>query len=153
MSGGTITVVDPIPATGSGLDVKFSTSGIYNITGGVIRVGDGVSTTTGADGFQVSTHTVPLWNLELNGNNTTASRMVTLTDFTAARKLNVKNNLVINGTLNANFGGTGSDLALGGSYTNNGTLNLGTTSMFTLNGTASQVTGTTFPSSVPNLES
>jgi hypothetical protein len=150
MSNGVITVIDPIQATGTGLDVKFSTSAIYNITGGTIRLGDGVSTTTGADGFQVSTHTVPLWNLEINADNNVPGRAVTLTDGTAARNLVVKNNLTINsGTLFANFG-TGSNITLGGAFSNSGTFTPAATATFTFNGSSSQITNI-LPANIGNL--
>jgi hypothetical protein len=150
MSSGIITIANPIAATGNGLEMKFSTSGTYNISGGTIRIGDGVSTTAGADGFQVSTHTVPLWNLEINGNNSIPGRAVTLTDATAARHLVVKNNLTINsGTLFANYG-TGSNITLGGAFSNSGIFTPASTATFTFNGSSPQITNI-LPASVGNL--
>jgi hypothetical protein len=151
MSGGTINIIDPLSTTGSGADIKMSTSATYNVTGGTINLGDGISTSTGVDGFQINAHNFPFWNLNIRADGSIPGRALTLTDGTAPRNLVVKNNLNINsGTVYANVA-TGSNITLGGTMTNNGTLNLGTSSAMIFNGSAAQNTGAAFPAVVPNL--
>ena len=156
MSGGTITIVDPLSGSTGKYDVNMSTTNTIptSITGGTIVIGDGSSTNTGVSGsfgFFINTHTVPLWNLTINAG-TTAGRQVTLSDNNTPlpRDLVVRNNLTItSGTLNANVG-TGSNITLGGTFTNSGTFNGSTTSRYTFNGTSAQVTNI-LPSTVGNL--
>jgi hypothetical protein len=150
MSGGTINIVNPLSTTGAGLEMNFSKYGIYNITGGTISFGNGVSSLAGsADGFQVSAPTAPLWNLIVN-NPSGTNRQVALTDGTNPTNLVVKNNLTITaGTLNANVG-TGSNISIGGAFSNSGAFNGGSASTYTYNGTSAQTTGA-LPVTVPNL--
>lgn len=152
MSGGTINIIDPVATSGSGCDISMSTAGTtFNVTGGTFNIGDGVSTSTGVAGFKINAHNFPFWNLNINADNNSPGRMVTLTDGTTPRNLIVQNTLSINsGTLNANIL-TGSNITLGGTFVNNGTLNLGTASVISLNGAVAQTTGNYFPATVPNM--
>lgn len=157
MSGGTVTIVDPLSSgTVAKVDVNMSTAATNNITGGTIVIGDGSSTNQGnttGKGFFINTHTVPLWNLVINAGST-AGRQVTLGDnaaTVAARDLVVKNNLTItSGTLNANAATTGSNITVGGAFTNSGTFTGGTTSGYTFNGSSAQATGA-LPGTIPKL--
>jgi hypothetical protein len=150
MSGGTINIVNPLSTTGAGLEMNLSKYGIYNITGGTINFGNGVSSLAGStDGFQISALTAPLWNVVVN-NPSGTNRQVTLTDGASPTDLAVKNNLTITaGTLNANVG-TGSNISIGGAFSNTGTFNGGSASTYTFNGTSAQTTGA-LPTTVPNL--
>ncbi len=152
MSGGIINIIDPLATTGSGSDISMSTAGTtFNVTGGTINIGDGVSTSTSVNGFKINAHNFPFWNLNINGNNSIPGRAVTLTDGSSPRNLIVQNALSINsGTLFANVL-TGSNITLGGTFINNGILNLGTASTVSLNGASAQTTGNYFPATVPNL--
>jgi hypothetical protein len=150
MSGGTINIVNPLSTTGAGLEMNLSKYGVYNITGGTISFGNGVASSAGsADGFQVSAPTAPLWNVIVN-NPSGTNRQVTLTDGTGPTDLVVKNNLAVTaGTLNANVG-TGSNISIGGAFSNSGAFNGGSASTYTYNGTSAQTTGA-LPVTVPNL--
>lgn len=152
MSNGTVIIVDPNAATGTGMEVKLS--GTVNFTGGTIQLGDGVSTTAGsADGFEVYLGSGKyLYNFVVN-NPSGTNRHVVLTDHTTKKDANVSNSIsIVAGELKAVApDAASSNINLSGSWSNAGTFTPGTTTGFTLNGTASQTISSTFPASVYNL--
>ncbi|MBI2419596.1 MAG: T9SS type A sorting domain-containing protein [Ignavibacteriales bacterium] len=152
MSNGTVIIVDPNAATGTGMEVKLS--GTVNFTGGTIQIGDGVSTTAGsADGFEVYLGSGKyLYNFVVN-NPSGTNRHVVLTDHTTKKDANVSNSIsIVAGELKAAApDAASSNINLSGSWSNSGTFTPGTTTGFTLNGTAPQTISSTFPASVYNL--
>jgi hypothetical protein len=106
-SSGTLTLVDPISATGTGRDILISSSGTVNFSGGTINIGDGSSTSTGGDGFEI--------------NNSTSNALYNLTIQTgglSGRAPTLLNNLMVDNTLTLTSGNvsTGSNtLTIGGS--------------------------------------
>jgi Secretion system C-terminal sorting domain len=123
MNNGTITIVDPLIATGIGHEIYIKSSGTVAFNGGTINLGDGSSTKTGADGFEVvDSSFVPLNNLTIQ------------TGGISGRNVTLIAPLSVNGTLTLTSG----NIALGG-YT----LTLGTAIAFpgTLSYTAGYLTG------------
>ena len=120
-SGGNITIVDPNNAT-AGTAWSATSGGTKNITGGTLKIGDGISTSTGGstantNGFGLS-GTMPVWNLEIN-TGSVASRQARVTGTTY-----VLNNLTIqaNGYLFLGSATTGNSMIVANNVINSGTL-------------------------------
>ena len=108
MSDGAINIIDPIKWSGSGLDIKMPSGPTYNITGGTISIGNGVSTSPGdtTNGFQISASTAHFWNLVIN-NPTEANRKTTLsTNLYVQNSLTVMAGLLYTGVNSITLGST-----------------------------------------------
>ncbi|MEI7980640.1 MAG: T9SS type A sorting domain-containing protein, partial [Bacteroidota bacterium] len=95
-SSGSLTIVDPLaaPTTGRALKVG-STTGTVDLSGSTFIFGDGISTTTGTAGFQISNNTaslIPFGHIILN------------TGGIAGRNVSMTTSLIIGGTLTLNTG-------------------------------------------------
>jgi len=172
-SSGSVTIVNPIAAAGTGRDLKLTATGTgLNITGGTIYVGDGTSTKTSSTypGF-VSGSSSTIANTLVVQTGTTAGRnfSISLGNLAVSGTLTVAANGVLDcgakqiigaGILNLNAGGTiKTSLAAGinGIFANTttpwtGTTNLSTGANYEFDGpTATAVTGTSMPATVNNL--
>lgn len=162
-SGGIITIVNPHNTSG-GTAVNFSSGGIKTITGGTLRIGNGVSGSASGggntSGFGI-TSTMDIWNLEINNNtNLSNTRMARLIgDFKVLNQLDIKTN----GYLFLGSGNIGSTIQLMGN-TNiidgtiagtepTGTQNIGTIALQGTTGTQSVSGAGTFAAmNVLNLQ-
>ena len=120
-SNGNITIIDP-NATTANTAWSALTGGIKTITGGTLKIGDGISTSTGGatantNGFGI-TSTMPVWNLEIN-TGSVASRQARLVG-----NVFVSNNLTIqtNGYLFLGNNTTGYSMVVANNVINSGTL-------------------------------
>jgi hypothetical protein len=139
MSGGTVTIVDPISTTGTGLDLKFS--GTISCTGGTIYLGDGISTSAGsADGFEVYLSSGKYLNNFVINNPSGTNRHVALTDHTTKKDFQLNGNMTITaGELRA-YGpdATSANLIVNGNWTNNASFKPGSSTKITFSGTSAQ---------------
>lgn len=151
-TGGTITIVDPHAATGTGRALSISTSsGSYNFTGNTIRFGDGVSTTAGSvDGFDIDTFVglalIPVGNITVDNTATNAAtRFVRANTAVAPLQVLIFGDLTITAAGGSRFNLNGNLVGFGKDIINNGTLD-GTTAASRLywfgNGLASNYSGT-----------
>jgi CSLREA domain-containing protein len=151
-SGGTITIVDPHSATGTGRALSISTgAGSYNFSGNTIRFGNGVSTTAGSvDGFDIDTFVgnslIPIGNVIVDNTATNAAtRFVRANVAVAPLQVFILGDLTITNTGGSRFNLNGNLVAFGKNIVNNGTLD-GTTAAsrlyWTGNGVASNYLGT-----------
>ncbi len=101
MDGGTITIVSPEgPARTTGHDIDVTSTSILNITGGTIKLGDGVDVHTNAVGFYISNaSTYPLANLIVNGGG--AGRQATLLTNCTANSLTITSGSILNDSTSA----------------------------------------------------
>jgi hypothetical protein len=150
-TGGTVTIVDPHAATGTGRAVSFSTnSGTYNMDGGTVRFGNGVSTTAGSvDGFDIDNWVanlfVELGNVIVDNTATNAATRFVRSNLAAGPfETDIIDTLTITGSGGSRFNLNGA-LVFVGSVVNNGTLD-GTTAASRLyfgnTGTAGAYSGT-----------
>ncbi len=123
-SGGIITIIDPHNAT-AGVAWSATSGGSKTITGGTLKLGDGISSSIGGavantNGFGFFS-SMPVWNLEINSMLAVNSRNVRLSSSTASL---VQNTLTINsgGYLFLGSGTTASTLIARGNVVNNGTI-------------------------------
>lgn len=123
-SGGNVTIVDPHSAS-AGTAWTATSGGSKTITGGTLRLGDGVSASTGGatantSGFGFFS-SMPVWNVVINTASSVNSRQVRLSSSTASV---IQNNITINagGYLFLGSGTTASILNIVGTLTNNGTV-------------------------------
>jgi len=128
-NSGSVTFVDPLNATGSGVNLLISSTGTVDLSGSTFIFGDGVSTTTGVDGFELNS-SLPLNNVTLQ------------TGGVALRNVSLKANTTINGNLKLISGA----LSLGTS-----TLTYGTSAVVEYAGTSAQTTGVELLTSMPNI--
>jgi len=151
-TGGTVTIVDPHAATGTGRALSFSTSSAatYNLQGGTFRFGDGVSTTAGSvDGFDidpfVGTALVALGNVTVNNTATNAAtRFVRISNALAPFQAFILGDLNVNSAGGSRFNLNGHLVAFGKDIINDGIID-GTTASSRLywigNGVASNYSG------------
>lgn len=141
-TAGTVTVVDPHTATGTGNAIQITSGvGAKNFAGSTISLGNGVSTSTGStDGFDVNSGGVSLGNLIVNnpsGTNRAVRYVTNAPTFSG-------NVTITAGTLNVNS----LNQTVSGNWSNSGTFTPGTQTI-TFNGTSLQtLTGATTFSSV-----
>jgi hypothetical protein len=129
-SGGTVTIVDPHAATGTGraLSISTSSAATYNFTGSTFRFGDGVSSTAGSvDGFDfdtfVGTALVPIWNVTVDNSATNAAtRIVKASNALAPFQTFILGDLTITSTGGSRFALNGHLVAFGKNIINNGTI-------------------------------
>ncbi len=140
MSAGAVTLIDPINATGNGKDLRLQKPDdgyAHTFTGGEFVFGDAITTTLGADGFEVDTNGNDnlLWDVVINGP--TASPEISRT-VKLMSGLSLANDLTINsgGILNGN----GKTLRLKGDWINDGTYTASGGSV-AFNGSAAQQLG------------
>ena len=139
MSAGSVTLVDPISVTGTGIDIKMS--GTVNFSGGTINIGDGVSTSAGsADGFEVYWGSGKTLNNLVINNPSGTNRYVVLTDHTTYKNLILTGNLnIIAGELRASAPDASSaNISIAGNWTNTGTFTPGTSTTVTFSGSSLQ---------------
>ena len=136
-TSGTVTIVDPHSASASGNEVQIVFgAGTKDFSGGTIRLGDGVSATSGStDGFDVNCGSgVALGNLVID-NPSGTDRFARL----------VTNDCIVGGNFTITAGEfrvNGQDLSVAGDFTNSGTFTTGGSNMVTFNGTGAQtITG------------
>ena len=113
MSGGTVEFQQR--ATGTiDLLIRVATTGSRTITGGTFQVAN--ASTTGGGNFTINS-AVPIFNLTINGTTSPTGQLVT-------------NNLVANGSITINSGGTlnanNLNITTAGNWTNSGTFTPGT---------------------------
>jgi hypothetical protein len=135
LTGGSITVVDPIAAPGSGREMLITSgSGSKSFGGGTIYIGDGSSSTAGStDGFEIDTGGVTLFSFVVNNQQGSDNRYTTL----------INNPLNLDGSLTIQSGGdlrAGSqNITLKGNWANSGAFNAGAGTV-TFNGMAGNQT-------------
>jgi hypothetical protein len=130
-TGGTVTIIDPHAATGSGVAFSISTGTAvgYNFAGSTIRFGNGVSTTAGsADGFDLDTFVglalVTIGNVTVDNTATNAAtRFVRAANALAPFTQLYGGNLNITATGGSDFRLNGHLVGVTGNIINNGTLN------------------------------
>jgi hypothetical protein len=130
-TGGTVTIVDPHNATGTGVALSISTSSAatYNFTGGTFRFGNGVSTSAGStDGFDldtfVGTALVPIGNVTVDNTATNAAtRFVRAANALSPFTQLYGGNVTITGTGGSEFRLNGHLVGISGNVINNGTIN------------------------------
>ncbi|HEV7782614.1 MAG TPA: T9SS type A sorting domain-containing protein [Chitinophagaceae bacterium] len=129
-TGGEITIVDPHAATGTGRAVSISTntgSGSYNMAGGTISFGNGISSTAGsADGFDmdtfVGTALIALGNVTVDNPVTNAAtRFVRANVALTPLQVFILGDLTITNTGGSRFNLNGHLVAFGKNIINNGT--------------------------------
>jgi hypothetical protein len=130
-SSGSVTIVDPHAATGTGNSIQVTSgAGAKNFTGSTFNLGNGVSTTTGsADGFDINTGGVSLGSLTVNnpsGTNRAVRYLTNAPTFSGTVTITA-------GTLNANS----LNQTVAGNWVNNGTFTPGTQTT-TFNGSSLQ---------------
>ncbi|MGA7161757.1 MAG: hypothetical protein WBZ48_12185, partial [Bacteroidota bacterium] len=141
-SSGSVTLVNPNAAASSGRDVKLTSTGTVNISGGTIYLGDGVSTLTSSTfhGFIISSSGITLNNLVLQGGNIPGRDAVLQSNCAVAGTLTLTSNLFRDSTstltLSHPIAGTPANLYAGN------------TSSMVISGSAS---GINIPSSVTAL--
>jgi hypothetical protein len=130
-TGGTLTVVDPHAATGTGVAISISTSNAatFNFAGSTIRFGNGVSTTAGSvDGFDLDTFVgnalVQIGNVTVDNTATNAAtRFVRAANALAPFQQLYGGNLTVTNSGGSEFRLNGHLVAISGNVINNGTIN------------------------------
>ncbi|MGC2235791.1 MAG: G8 domain-containing protein [Pyrinomonadaceae bacterium] len=166
-SGGTMTIVDPHAATGTGKAFSISAASAaenagYNFTGSTLRLGNGVSTTAGSvDGFDIDTWVgiapapVALGNVIVDNTATNAATRFVRSQTVSPFNQIYNGNLTITGSGGSDYRLNGNILQITGNLVNNGVFNgsaAGSILWFLGNGAAQTHSGTgTFTGPMPVL--
>jgi hypothetical protein len=166
-SGGTMTIVDPHSATGTGKAFSLSAASAaenagYNFTGSTLRLGNGVSTTAGSvDGFDIDTWVgiapapVALGNVVVDNTATNAATRFVRSQTVSPFNQIYNGNLTITASGGSDYRLNGNILQITGNIVNNGVFNgsaAGSILWFVGNGLAQTHSGTgTFTGPMPLL--
>jgi hypothetical protein len=130
-TGGTLTIVDPHAATGTGTAFSISTSNAatFNFAGSTVRFGNGVSTTAGSvDGFDLDTFVglalVQIGNVTVDNTATNAAtRFVRAANALSPFTQLYGGNLTLTNSGGSEFRLNGHLVGISGNVINNGTIN------------------------------